>query len=185
MVVLAVWKEAALGWPTHGYLWPVTLCCTEVLFLMKYPQKWIQSNSGAELVLFELAASQAHAGDDSAAWRILFNPSTCCGVRNYVAGEESCRYVCKPTLGHPEVACKKICSGFWKQKVHLFCERKHSSVQSMGKIHCWWRDLEDREWLLACLLWLYLKYISSYCKADKILRGFLYLKPQMSRLNIT
>lgn len=37
----------------------------------------------------------------------------------------------------------------------------------------------------SCFYWLYIKYISFYCKADKILRGFLYLQAQLSRLNIT
>lgn len=151
MFVLAVWKQAAQEWPTHGYLWPVSLLCTEALFLMKYKQKGIQRDTGAELVIFEPAASWARTAEDCAARRLLFNTRMGCGLRKYMAGEESCRYLCKSTLGHPEVACKKSAVAFGSRKGIFSVNVSTALLQSMGKFTVdegTWRTESDC--LLAC-----------------------------------
>lgn len=131
------------------------------------------------------SSSWPHAGEDCTAQRLHFNPSKCCSIRKYVAGERSHQYLCKSSLGHQEIACKKYAVAFGSKNCMLFVDIDIALLQSMGKIYCWWRDLEDGERLLACSHWSYLKYVPSYCKAGKILRGFLCLQPQLSRLNIT
>lgn len=57
---------------------------------MKYPQKGIESNTGAELVIFGLAASRARTGEGCAVG---------CGTRKYVAGEESIGVFASQPLG--------------------------------------------------------------------------------------
>lgn len=69
-------------------------------------------------------------------------------------------------------------------------EAKSASVQWLSTALSQWGNLllvegPGGQRATSCFYGWCSKYISSYCKADKILRGFLYLQAQLSRLNIT
>lgn len=99
----------------------------------------------------------------------------------------SCLQPCRSILGHPEIACWKL-----QRPLGATCILSVSSssvMRPMGRTGCGWRELgevaaAEHRGLLALSRWSCLKYISPYCKADKILSSFLYLQSLPSRLNI-
>lgn len=129
--MLAAREEAARGRAAHGSLRPMSLFRTEALFLTECPQKGMQSDSSAELAVLELAAggallrgglSPAHPGG--------------VGTGGSGAGKASWQCLCKSTLGHPEVECKKSSVPFGSRKCIFSVNLNTALLQSMGKNDC-------------------------------------------------
>lgn len=139
------------------------------LLLLRLLWKGLRSHVGAVLVILEPTVS----------W-------VCVGRTTLHGGKLSAALQINP--GAPRNRMLEAAEAFGSH-LHPFCELQ-LCYAARGENWLWmeaagWGGCSWDRGLLALSCWSCLKYISPYCKADKILSSFLYLQPLPSRLNIT